>query len=147
MTNLVNKEITLKGFKGGSDETDDLVIWVVGDESEITRITAALGGKVASVVDVDIGVGPLTFEEGRLMGFDFDLPKDEGEFLTTVDRRLASYVEKMHVTNKYKCMCGEEWALGDCDSFHNDRCPSCNKEIGSYLSIEHKDSGDNTHRH
>ena len=34
--------------------------------------------------------------------------------------------------------CNDNWFLEDCDSFHNDRCPECDKEIQPYESFEYK---------
>lgn len=45
------------------------------------------------------------------------------------------------VTNHYE-HCSEEWELSECDSFHNDRCPSCDQEITPVVSIVYDEGGD-----
>ena len=45
----------------------------------------------------------------------------------------------MNCTNHY-IHCGHHWDEEDCDSFHNDRCPRCNKEIEPYFSTVYDDN-------
>lgn len=52
----------------------------------------------------------------------------------------------MLVDNKYS-HCGDEWVVEDCDSFHNDKCPECNKEIEPHQSTEYTDEGTKEHYH
>lgn len=53
----------------------------------------------------------------------------------------------MLVTNHYE-HCDEQWSVEDCEtSFHNDRCPVCNKEITPYQSTEYTEEGTKEHYH
>lgn len=52
----------------------------------------------------------------------------------------------MNVTNCYD-HCGEAWDEDDCDSFHNDRCPVCNREIEPFMSIVYTEEGEQYHYH
>jgi len=52
----------------------------------------------------------------------------------------------MLATNHY-AHCGEEWSVSDCDSFHNDHCPVCDKEIEPYQSTEYTEDGVKEHYH
>lgn len=44
-------------------------------------------------------------------------------------------MENINFLNYYHCSCGETWHQ-EADSMCNDRCPSCNKEIEPYESID-----------
>jgi hypothetical protein len=52
----------------------------------------------------------------------------------------------MQVTNHYT-HCNEDWDVDDCDSFHNDRCPNCGKEIEPHSSTEYTSGGEKKHYH
>lgn len=52
----------------------------------------------------------------------------------------------MYVDNHYE-HCGKHWTLDGCDSFHNDKCPECNKEIEPYSSTEYTEEGSKEHHH
>jgi hypothetical protein len=52
----------------------------------------------------------------------------------------------MLCTNHYT-HCGIDWEDDDCDSFHNDHCPVCGKEIEPHKSVEYTDEGEKTHYH
>lgn len=47
----------------------------------------------------------------------------------------------------YTEQCNERWTVVECDSFHNDRCPCCNKEITPYKSTEYTEEGTKTVEH
>jgi len=75
---LVNREIVLKGFNGRCSRSDDLVLWVAGEECDIDRIAKKMGSKVRGVFPLEEVISePLSFQDAVEFGFDFDLPKDE----------------------------------------------------------------------
>lgn len=43
--------------------------------------------------------------------------------------------------------CDSVWTSTDCDSFHNDECPVCHKEIEPHSSTEYTEDGTKTHHH
>jgi hypothetical protein len=50
----------------------------------------------------------------------------------------------MLVTNHYE-HCGVEWDLEECDSFHNDHCPICDREIEPFSATEYTEEGTEEH--
>lgn len=58
-----------------------------------------------------------------------DRRDDIVDAIKSADDKGATFI------NKYECVCGERWEdTWDCSC--NDRCPSCNKEIEPYESVE-----------
>lgn len=43
--------------------------------------------------------------------------------------------------------CDTDWTVENCDSFHNDRCPSCDTEVQPIRSTEYTDEGTKEHYH
>lgn len=71
-------EVVLKGFDGGTDETDDKVLWVVTsmtcDELATWMTERGLAYEMVSATDVHTGDDAV----------DFDLPEEEHDFIATV---------------------------------------------------------------
>lgn len=72
-------ELTLPGFDGGTDETDDRVLWVAASmgEPDFSKWMAerGLGG---------VGVTKMVKHPSFVEDIDFDLPEDEADFLAHV---------------------------------------------------------------
>jgi hypothetical protein len=52
----------------------------------------------------------------------------------------------MLIDNEYE-HCGTTWIATDCDSFNNDECPECRKEITPFQSVSYTDEGEKTTYH
>lgn len=72
-------ELTLPGFSGGTDETDDHVLWVATDMS-----SDALAVWLADHGLTGITITPMTRHPSFVEDIDFDLPEAEVDFVATV---------------------------------------------------------------
>lgn len=119
-------ELTLEGFDGGTEATDDRVIWVASGMSPETIQSwlqeHALHEIVCEVVELGL--------ENKAA--DFVFPEQEAVFLAHI-RSLGLAPENETWLNHYLCPCGEHWE-DRWDSQCNDHCPSCHAEIEPYIS-------------
>ena len=51
------------------------------------------------------------------------------------------------LTDNHYEHCGIEWTIEDCDSFHNDKCGVCGKEVSPVSSTEYTEDGTKEHYH
>ncbi len=101
-------QVTLIGFDGGSDLTDDHVKWISAESVDDARARAASYGW-----DIQEDVQRL----GRTRDFE---PMDDPQF-----------------TNHYDCPCGVSWQyITDC--MCDDRCPACDNSISPSRSENKK---------
>lgn len=104
-------ELVLKGFDGGTDKTDDKIIWIavdhpVGNLSIITNDNPS--NPIHSINELNISINSV--------GIDLVIEK--------------------HFINHYKCKdCNTSWeSKWSCQC--NDRCPDCGAEIEPFESKE-----------
>lgn len=73
-------EITLPGFNGGTDATDDRVLWVSAPSA--ADVHAAAAGPGVSIYPLPEGVDPLN------AGIDYILPQDRGALVAAVGQAI-----------------------------------------------------------
>lgn len=123
----MNFEITAIGFDGGSDDTDDRVLWV--SAPDLAALQAVLQGVPHQ------GVVPLdpTMQTSP-EDFDFALPNDAAALQARL-RHFADHPQAEKQWENHYRHCGQVWT----DTWScccNDRCPVCNREIEPFDSVE-----------
>lgn len=68
-------EVVLAGFDGGTDATDDLILWVDGTREELDEIVTGSGAAIGEVV-----------KDADPYDIDYVLPKDAGMLSERIGR-------------------------------------------------------------
>jgi hypothetical protein len=104
-------ELVLKGFDGGTDETDDKIIWIAVDHP-VGNLFIKLNDNPSNPIH-------------RISELDIDINS----------AGIDMIIEK-HFNNFYKCdNCNTHWiSKWSCQC--NDRCPDCGVEIEPFESRE-----------
>jgi hypothetical protein len=79
-------EVTLKGFDGGTDSTDDKIIWVYAESAEqVTLSTDSVAVYIEQVCTTDLLTAEdFSYEQLDDMGVDYYLPRDTGELVKSI---------------------------------------------------------------
>ena len=100
-------ELVLKGFDGGTDKTDDKIIWIGVPDEAIVTLNNNNSNSIESISELKV-------------------------FPTSLDLTIELKEEKQMFMNYYRCpICKHEWE-DQWDATCNDKCPNCNKEIEPY---------------
>lgn len=120
-------ELTLQGFYGGTDETDDLVLWVASDLDEdnflkwldALELKSPAGDNLVGNVYV-LDMEPLTVGDG----LDFRLPEQTEEFVSHVREKCEEANNPVFMQIKKAREDVDQWGemLGDVESQYKSEC-------------------------
>lgn len=120
-------EVTAIGFDGGTDATDDRVLWVRAPDRSVLNDTLA---------DLPHQGGVLEVQGAAEDDIDYRLPADTDALRAKLRDFAATPPEpEVDYYTNYYLHCGQHWR-DKWSCMCNDHCPVCDKEIEPYKSVD-----------